>query len=110
MEEYEPSLQAFWKGYAITPDNADLHFNAGTAYDKLNRFDDVGEVNGNHAGVGSPPCRCIELPRYSYAERGVKIEEAIALIKQAVALRPTNGYYVDSLAWAFQKGSDRSLD
>ena len=33
----------------------------------------------------------------------MKIEEAIALTKQAVALRPTNGYYVDSLAWAFFK-------
>lgn len=40
---------------------------------------------------------------YSYAERGVKIEEAISLTKQAVALRPANGYYVDSLGWAFFK-------
>ena len=38
-------------------------------------------------------------------EQGVilKIEEAINLTKQAVALRPTNGYYVDSLGWAFFK-------
>jgi len=40
---------------------------------------------------------------YSYAERGIKMEQALSLTKQAVALKPDNGYYVDSLGWAFYK-------
>jgi Flp pilus assembly protein TadD len=40
---------------------------------------------------------------YSYAERGIKIDQALSLTKQAVALKPENGYYVDSLGWAFFK-------
>ena len=40
---------------------------------------------------------------YSYAERGMKIDQAALLTKQAVAFKPSNGYYVDSLAWAFFK-------
>ena len=40
---------------------------------------------------------------YSYAERGVKIDQALSLTKRAVALKPENGYYVDSLGWAFYK-------
>jgi tetratricopeptide (TPR) repeat protein len=48
---------------------------------------------------------------YSYAERGIKIDEAITLTERAVALKPNNGYYVDSLGWAlFIMGNlDRAL-
>jgi Flp pilus assembly protein TadD len=40
---------------------------------------------------------------YSYAERGIKIDQALSLTRRAVALKPENGYYVDSLGWAFYK-------
>jgi Flp pilus assembly protein TadD len=40
---------------------------------------------------------------YSYADRGIHIEEAVSLIKRAVSIKPNNGYYVDSLGWAFFK-------
>ena len=97
------ALQAFTEGIHHNPDNADLYFNAGTAYDKLNQFDDVVrsmemtlKLNPHHADA-------LNYLGYSYAERGVKIEEAISLTKQAIALRPENGYYVDSLGWAFFK-------
>ncbi len=103
VEQYEPSLQAFQEGIRHNPDNADLHFNAGTAYDKLNRFDDVVKSMQTTLALDPHHADAMNYLGYSYAERGVKIEEAIALTKQAVALRPTNGYYVDSLAWAFFK-------
>jgi tetratricopeptide (TPR) repeat protein len=102
-EQYEPSLQAFLEGIRYNPDNADLHFNAGTAYDKLNRFDDVVKSMETTLTLDPHHADALNYLGYTYAERGVKIEEAITLTKQAVALRPTNGYYVDSLAWAFYK-------
>ena len=103
VEQYEPSLQAFLEGIRHNPDNADLHFNAGTVYDKLNRFDDVVKSMQTTLALDPHHADALNYLGYSYAERGVKIEEAISLTKQAVALRPTNGYYVDSLAWAFFK-------
>jgi tetratricopeptide (TPR) repeat protein len=102
-EQYEPSLQAFLEGIRNNPDNADLHFNAGTVYDKLNRFEDVVKSMQTTLALDPHHADALNYLGYSYAERGVKIEEAISLTKQAVALRPTNGYYVDSLAWAFFK-------
>ena len=103
LEQYEEALRAFDEGLRHNSDNADLHFNAGTAYDKLNRFEEV--VRSMEAAIKLDPhhADALNYLGYSYAERGVKIEEAINLTKQAVALRPTNGYYVDSLGWAFFK-------
>ena len=38
---------------------------------------------------------------YMYAERGQNLDEAIELINKALALEPDNGYFIDSLGWAF---------
>ena len=37
---------------------------------------------------------------YMNADRGVRVEEALALIQKAIALDPENGAYLDSLGWA----------
>ncbi len=37
---------------------------------------------------------------YSMVERGVNLDEALEMIKEAVAAQPDAGYIIDSLAWA----------
>ena len=43
---------------------------------------------------------------YSWVEQGTNLERAMELIERAVALRPTDGYIVDSLGWAFYRLGD----
>lgn len=102
-DQFEMALKTFEEGIKQHPKNADLHFNLGTAYDKLNRFDDV--VKAMEAALALDPhhADALNYLGYSYAERGIKVEQALMLTKQAVALKPDNGYYVDSLGWAFYK-------
>ena len=38
---------------------------------------------------------------YMYAERGQNLTEAVQLIKRALDLDPENGYFIDSLGWAY---------
>jgi Tfp pilus assembly protein PilF len=40
---------------------------------------------------------------YMLANRGIRLEEATALIQHAVQQDPDNGAYLDSLGWAFYK-------
>jgi tetratricopeptide (TPR) repeat protein len=40
---------------------------------------------------------------YMLAERGQKLDEAIAMLKKAVTFDPQRGEYLDSLAWAYYK-------
>jgi tetratricopeptide (TPR) repeat protein len=37
------------------------------------------------------------------AERGVRLDDALAMIKKAVELDPQNGSYLDSLGWVYYK-------
>ena len=85
------------------PRNADLHYNLGTVYDKRDRFEDVVRAMKTVLQLDPHHADALNYLGYSYAERGIEIEEAVSLTKLAVSLKPNNGYYVDSLGWAFFK-------
>jgi tetratricopeptide (TPR) repeat protein len=40
---------------------------------------------------------------YSWIDMGMNLDEALSLIRKAVALRPNDGYIVDSLGWAYYR-------
>jgi Flp pilus assembly protein TadD len=40
---------------------------------------------------------------YSLVDKGLKLDEAMDMIRKAVELRPTDGYIVDSLGWAYYR-------
>ena len=40
---------------------------------------------------------------YLYADHKVKVDQAVPLIEQALALDPDNPYYIDSLGWAYYR-------
>lgn len=46
---------------------------------------------------------------YMLAERGQKLDEAVAMLKNAVNFDPQNGAYLDSLAWAYYKQGQYAL-
>ena len=40
---------------------------------------------------------------YSWVDQGINLDEAFKMLRRAVELRPTDGYIVDSLGWAYYK-------
>ena len=40
---------------------------------------------------------------YTWIDFGINLDEAENLIKKAVKLRPNDGYFVDSLGWAYYR-------
>ncbi|HSL04315.1 MAG TPA: tetratricopeptide repeat protein [Nitrospiraceae bacterium] len=102
-DQFDDAAKTLEEGIGQNPKNADLYFNLGTVYDKLNRFDDVERVMETAITLDPHHADALNYLGYSYAERGVKIDQALSLTKKAVALKPSNGYYIDSLAWALFK-------
>ena len=43
---------------------------------------------------------------YMLADRGVRLDEAVRYVKEALAVDPRNGAYLDSLGWAYFKLND----
>lgn len=80
-------------------------FRLGVLYHKLGKKDEslkimeeVIRLDPNHADA-------LNWVGYSYAERGVNLDEAERLIRRALELKPNDGYIIDSMGWVyFQKG------
>ncbi len=103
MKDYQQAKARLEDGIHQDPANAELHFNLGTAYDKLDRFDDVVKAMEQALELDPEHADALNYLGYSYADRSINVEEAVSLTQQAVKLKPHNGYYVDSLAWALYK-------
>jgi len=43
---------------------------------------------------------------YSWVDQNINLKEAMDLIRRAVQLRPNDGYFVDSLGWAYYRQKD----
>jgi tetratricopeptide (TPR) repeat protein len=78
-------------------------FMLGAIYEREKRFDLAEEqfrkaldLNPNNAAV-------LNYYGYMLADRGIRLEEATAMIQRAVTQEPNNGAYLDSLGWAYYK-------
>lgn len=94
------------------PDDWRVHFSRGAARER----------QGDYVGAEADLLRALEiLPDqpdvmnylgYMWVDRGERLQEALALLERAVALRPSSGAIIDSLGWAYYRLGDysRALD
>lgn len=88
------------------PDHRDARFQLGALYEKL---DDIVEAEKQFREIlkaHPDDASALNFLGYSFADRNIKLDEAEALIRRAVELKPANGAYVDSLGWVqYRKGN-----
>jgi len=83
-----------------------LLFNRAIAHEHYKQFDDVEYSLKRLLSTDPENTEALNFLGYVYAEKGVKLVEAEALIKHALKKKPDDGYYLDSLAWVyFQRGN-----
>ena len=89
------------KDYAI--------FVQGSIYERQKKYDLAEE--SFHKVLADDPKNAMALNYLGYmmADRGVRLEEALAYIRRALALDPQNGAYLDSLGWAYYKTGNYEL-
>ncbi len=78
-----------------------LFFSRGICAERLGRFDasDADFRRALELNPGQP--QVLNYLGYSLVDRGLKLDEALSLIEQAVKAEPEAGYIIDSLAWAY---------
>jgi tetratricopeptide (TPR) repeat protein len=84
-------------------DKQSAWFMLGSIYERQKKFDQaetqfrkVLQANPDNAPV-------LNYYGYMLADRGVRVDEATALIQRALKVDPNNGAYLDSLGWAYYK-------
>ena len=102
-KDFEKAEAVFKGALSRFKDNDELNFNLAIVFEKTNRFDEMVlylkktiEINPKHADA-------LNYLGYSYADKGINLEEAHALINKALELKPDSGYIIDSLGWVYFK-------
>ena len=88
-------------------DKAYVNFLRGDLYQRQKMYDQA-EAAFRKVLDSTPPtdpqaAATLNYLGYMNADRGVKLEESLSYIKQALTLEPNNGAYLDSLGWVYFK-------
>ncbi|MBL0712634.1 MAG: tetratricopeptide repeat protein, partial [Desulfosarcina sp.] len=104
-ERYEDAERYLLKAIEKDPDNERAHFRLGVIYDKMKRKEASIEIMKRVIELNPDHANALNYLGYTYADMGIHLDEAEALVRKALALRPDDGYITDSLGWVFyQKG------
>jgi tetratricopeptide (TPR) repeat protein len=104
LKRWKDAEEALDKAGQLSTANEDkqyVTFLRGSTYEREKKFD---EAEGEFKKVlAENPQSAVVLNYLGYmnADRGVRLDESLNYIKQAVNLDPTNGAYLDSLGWAY---------
>ena len=86
--------------------NWELYFYRGITLEQQDRWDEAEadllkarRLSGNQPFV-------LNYLGYSWIDNGINLYQGLEMIKKAVAQEPRNGFFVDSLGWAFYRLKD----
>ncbi len=107
---WNDALEALAKAEELSTksdEKAYMAFLRGDLYQRQKMFDQA-EVEFKKVLGMTPPtdpqaAATLNYLGYMNADRGVKLEESLAYIKQALTFEPSNPAYLDSLGWAYFK-------
>lgn len=106
QEKYQKLLDETQAAASLEQPSARLRMNRAIAFEHFKRYEDIERTlkalihdHPNHADA-------LNFLAYTYAEQGIKLDEAKSYIKRALALKVDDGYYLDSLAWIYYKNGE----
>jgi tetratricopeptide (TPR) repeat protein len=105
LKKYNKAEKYFIKTVELRPDIEEAHFYLGVIYEQTDRF--KKSIPQLRKVIELTPKNAVALNYlgYSFADRGMNLDEAEELIKKALKIDPENGAFIDSLGWVyFKKG------
>jgi len=109
-KRWDDALQALAKAEQLSTksdDKAYVSFLRGDLYQRQKMFDQAETEFKKVLAVTAPSdpqsAATLNYLGYMNADRGVKLDESLNFVKQALSLDPNNGAYLDSLGWVYFK-------
>ena len=104
-ERYADARDAYSRAIALLPkptkDNWTLYYSRGVCHERLKDWP-AAEADLKRALALSPEESVVlNYLGYSWVDQGMHLKTAMDYIRKAVKLKPEDGYYVDSLGWAY---------
>jgi tetratricopeptide (TPR) repeat protein len=87
------------KANAENPDDVDLVYQEAMVDERLNRLDEMEKLLRHILVLQPENSQALNALGYSLADRNLRLDEALAMVRQAHALSPADPFIVDSLGW-----------
>jgi uncharacterized protein (TIGR02996 family) len=87
----------------VAAKSAHIYFSLGVLYEKLKDWERSVDYMKRSLELNPDDPQTLNYLGYTYAEHGVKLEEAEKLILRALELKPADGAITDSLGWVYFK-------
>lgn len=82
-----------------SPDDVDLVYQEAMVDERLNRLDDMERLLRRILVLQPDNSQALNALGYSLADRNVRLDEALTMVRQAHELSPADPFIVDSLGW-----------
>lgn len=102
-DRLEDAVDLLESGLEIDPANTDLLLELGVILDRQGKTDAAIEKMKTILSLKPDHADALNYIGYTYADRGVLLDEAEAMIRKALAQKPDNGFILDSLGWVLYK-------
>jgi tetratricopeptide (TPR) repeat protein len=99
-DDAEKQLRAW---VAAAPTDAEARLALGALLERTKRFAEAEVELRQSMKLDPKSPEAFNYLGYSLADRGERLEEALDLVRKALAIDPWNGAYLDSLGWTFFK-------
>lgn len=103
IKDYGKAIETIKEGLKVNENNIELMFMHGVLLDKSNNKEasidqmrKILEIDPDHADS-------LNYIGYTYADQGIRLDEAKDLIQKALDIKPESGYIIDSLGWVYYK-------
>jgi tetratricopeptide (TPR) repeat protein len=111
-KRYDKALEVINEGLKYDNKNIELIFRLGVVLDKSGDKDgSIGQMR-RILEIDPDNADSLNYIGYTYAEKGINLDEAMELIQKALKIKPDSAFIIDSLGWVYyQKGLyDEALD
>ncbi len=109
QEKYQKLLDETQPATTLKTVPTRLQMNRAIAFEHFKRYEDVERTLKNLIRNNPKHTDALNFLAYTYAEQGIKFDEAKNYIQRALSQKPTDGYYLDSLAWIYYKSGKYNL-
>ena len=101
--EMTKAIDAAEKLSTSDEDKEGVYFARGAMYEKQKKYDLSEAEFRKILAINPDSPGALNYLGYTFADRGVKLTEALSMIQKALEKDPGNGAYLDSLGWVYFK-------
>ncbi len=106
LEDFQGAVVALKKAVTLDPENVTYLFELGRVQDRAEQLDEGIRTFEKLLSVDPEYTLALNYLGYLFADKGIRLDESLTMLKKAVLKEPKNGAFLDSLGWVYFRLGD----